>query len=546
MENEPIKLKDFEEAPRRTIFSEKRLLNNNNIIHDNDYLTFNNIESSLVINENTSQFDLYKGFFFVFISCLFKTLFSLLCKILLGRNKAITSFHLLAYKVYIMFGITIILCIFIIYTYYINSVGVNYKNFKKIKNGECSEKNVNMTNSKIKNEAQISINIISDKNSEKIFFDKNKIFENRDPVSNYGNSDYESTLLERNFITIKNENDTIFAKDSNSKIINLNLNNANDDFQNKNNEINYRLENPILSNERRSCFSSNLHVNNSLDNLNLNNISKNNIYPKSSYFGGIFYIEDSDKLIFDINRCDLIFIFMRTFFSVLSVSLAMISWQHLSISNFFSVFYVYPAIVILLSFFILNEKIRKIDYICLISCFIGMIFIIRPEFIFHNVIEDLNRKFYAIVIFSALFKSFEDIIIRNIGKDIHFLIIPFVYSIIGIILYPLVLILAADHIGKVNLGNIDILLLVLIALSNFAFQSFYALGIQNEKAGRASMIYYLQIPLMFLFDLIIFNKKFVFYDLLGTFIIFGFNFGNSALIVVERSNNWKRYKDINK
>jgi len=179
----------------------------------------------------------------------------------------------------------------------------------------------------------------------------------------------------------------------------------------------------------------------------------------------------------------------------------------------------------------------------LISCFIGMIFIIRPEFLFERVPVDSNKNFYFIVIVSALFKSLEDIIIRNVGKDIHFLIIPFVYSLVGIILYPLILILAANHIGTVHISHFDLFLLALIALCSFAYQSFMALGIQNEKAGRASMINYLQIPLMFIMDLIIFKKAFVFYDILGTFIIFGFNFGNSAFIVIQRNYDWKKYKN---
>ena len=88
----------------------------------------------------------------------------------------------------------------------------------------------------------------------------------------------------------------------------------------------------------------------------------------------------------------------------------------------------------------------------------------------------------------------------------------------------------------------DLVLLFLFSASSFVYQLFLTLGFQNEKAGRASMINYLQIPLMFIVDMIFFNKPFILYDIIGTFIIFIFNFGNSFFIVAKRSHSLKKFK----
>lgn len=661
---------------------------NLNSSKDCDYSTFN-AENSLILTENTSYFDLFKGFFFVFISCLFKSFFSLCCKILLENNKTITSFHLLAYKVYIMLVITVIISIFILYVYYIkhynkhkidackfinyyennplyhnynlsetydgnsnrndhtrccgenqnnqgnNNITYNYNNnaLRDINNNNqqelklnyteninnnkhsirssshtnnenkqnqscckndynthdsnfsisdelCSQSQVNNDNNYNKNNGKTELNknkldlIISNKS----FFDQ----ENKHSSENANRIDKTDLIPNSGLLLNKNIDENNKAEKNNfSNNGDKNKSNNNFNFNERQKSNYYELSDSMILILAKQNYRTNNHVNNknNNNNANINHINSlehstqqekigsykitkpeaklenekeshnkldNNsekLKQKPNFLiANLFYMEDSDRLVFDLKRKDLIFVILRSLFAVLSVSLGTFALQHLSISNYFSVYYVYPAVVILLSFIILKEKVNELDYICLVSCFIGMIFIIRPEFIFKHHSDISNKNFYFIVILSAIFKSFEDIIIRNIGKEIHFLIIPFIYSIVGIILYPFILILAADSIGKPHLGLIDLFLLFLIALFSFLYQSFMALGIQNEKAGRASMINYLQIPFMFILDLILFNKPLIFFDVIGTFIIFIFNFGNGFFVVRQRNNTLKKFK----
>ena len=90
--------------------------NNENKSLSNDYSTFNLIlkdnklektENSIVINENTTNFDLYKGLIYMFLSCIFKSIFSILSNYALKYKKDLSSFQLLTFRTYYMMWISI-------------------------------------------------------------------------------------------------------------------------------------------------------------------------------------------------------------------------------------------------------------------------------------------------------------------------------------------------------------------------------------------------------------------------------------------------------
>ena len=80
----------------------------------------------------------------------------------------------------------------------------------------------------------------------------------------------------------------------------------------------------------------------------------------------------------------------------------------------------------------------------------------------------------------------------------------------------------------------EVFLLFLIGMCTFLYQTFMALGLMNENAGRVSMINYLQVALMYLSDLFIFGKRFQYLDFTGIMLIFGFNFTNGVIKAVSR------------
>jgi len=241
------------------------------------------------------------------------------------------------------------------------------------------------------------------------------------------------------------------------------------------------------------------------------------------------------KDLININQNQLIYLIIRSLFSILACSLLMLALKYMSISDVFAIYYLYPGIVVLLSNFILNEKVGNFDYICLIACFIGVICVLRPNIDF---IEG-NNNFGILTIFvllSALFKGCEDIILRYIGKKIHFLIIPFLYSIVGFLIYLLQVLLFTEGKGLIiQMEFFDWIIIFLIAFLSGSYQALMALAFGNENAGRASMVNYFQILFTFIADIIIFNRQTVILDYIGILLIFGFNFTNGCIKIYYRS-----------
>jgi len=224
---------------------------------------------------------------------------------------------------------------------------------------------------------------------------------------------------------------------------------------------------------------------------------------------------------------------IRTIFAIISMSLVIYSIKFIHISDVYSVYYIYPAFVILFSVIFLKEKTGCFDICCLFACFLGAILIVKPDFIFEaNPTDKNNTFFFLLVVIAAFLKVVEDVIIRNVGKEVNFLIFPFMYSVMGMILFPIPMFIF-DTVYP-NLSFFDNIVIFLIGLCTFLYMSFMALGFQNESAGRVSMINYFQVALMYVSDLCLFDKKLHFLDLLGTSLIFGFNFANGLLKAYKR------------
>ncbi len=300
----------------------------------------------------------------------------------------------------------------------------------------------------------------------------------------------------------------------------------------------------------------------------------------------------------DFIKSDKLFLlFIRTILGITSMSLLVFCFKNLYISDVYSIYYVYPAFLIVFSMIFFKEKISCFDVICLFACITGAILVVKPNFIFnktnslnlfeekkttylinstindtildnlknetkllrgnnittnkilflkennynsnYNTKNDFNEDrfhkkgfFVFLVILAALIKATEDFVMKDIVKQVHFLAFPFIYTIIGIIIFPIPMIAFDSELAKITI--IDILLIFCIGCCSFIYICLLALAFQNENAGRVSMINYFQIIFMYLSDLLIFDKQLDLSDLIGTFIIFGFNFLNGLLKTLKR------------
>lgn len=280
------------------------------------------------------------------------------------------------------------------------------------------------------------------------------------------------------------------------------------------------------------------------------NISSFQLLSFRTYF--MFWISIISLFLFQVNvfsekvvkKDKILPLMIRTIFSIISMSLLIYAVKFMSISDVYSIYYVYPAIIIVFGFFFLREKVGKFDYICLVSCFVGVLLIVKPDFLFnYNTTKTSNTLFFAFVFAAALLKAFEDLIVRNLGKDVHFFMVPVFYSAIGMLLFPIPMVMF-DSVYPV-LSLYQVFVLFLVGLFTFLYQAFMSLGLQYENAGRVSMVNYLQVALMYGSDLLLFSKPFAAMELAGTLLIFSFNFSNGVIKAVKRMGNLSKFKEKN-
>lgn len=243
-------------------------------------------------------------------------------------------------------------------------------------------------------------------------------------------------------------------------------------------------------------------------------------------------------------KADLAKVILRSVLSVCSISITVFSIATVSMSDVFAIYYCYPCIVLVICVVYFREKAGILDYLCLTTCFLGVLLVIRPTFIndafFHyednHQVKSQGPLSYlapskgfvlTLMIGAAFIKAIEDITIKRIGRGVDPIIFPIIYSFVGIMIYPLPLMyfgLSIKHF--VTLSLYSWMLIIVVALMSFSMQYFLAKAIQNESASRVSMVNYIQLVFMLLSDIFIFHKDLHFIDIIGVSLIFFFNFAN--------------------
>jgi drug/metabolite transporter (DMT)-like permease len=253
-----------------------------------------------------------------------------------------------------------------------------------------------------------------------------------------------------------------------------------------------------------------------------------------------------DVELFSFKTKDMYCVLLRAIFCIACNCLILTALKGMNISDVYSIFYTYPGIVMLSSYLILKEKITRLDVLCLLTSFIGVMLIIRPSGLFTTYGgSNIATTFVMLVIVGSFLKSYEDTLLRDIGKRVCFIYHPVVYSLCGVLIYPLMMCLFKNTF--VTLDLIEYGLLFCIAVLSFLCQLLMALGFQNESAARVSMINYLQVPLLFISDIVLFNKRLIFYDILGVVLIIGFNMLNGIIKALKRNKDLEIIKEnINK
>lgn len=279
------------------------------------------------------------------------------------------------------------------------------------------------------------------------------------------------------------------------------------------------------------------------------------------------------------------FIISRSILAILVETMLVEALRYLPSSNVYSVYFLYPIVVVILATTFLGESFSFMDFLCLPFCLVGVALVVRPEFLFGSInnlahseanmhflnitpinssssnstnynltkiidtyrYETINSNvtssnhanedlilhpqniahsfLYILVIIACCSKGTADFFIRKINSEVHFLVIPMAFSVIGILLFPLLPI-----IDQSPLPTFDLELhasIFINAVNFFSYMTLLAYALKFENAARVVMVNYLQLMFLFFADLFLFKKPFNILDLTGVILILGINCGNA-------------------
>ncbi|KAG7771313.1 hypothetical protein KL931_001011 [Ogataea haglerorum] len=217
--------------------------------------------------------------------------------------------------------------------------------------------------------------------------------------------------------------------------------------------------------------------------------------------------------------------------------------MYLSASDMVAMSFLAPTVTSWMAYVFLGERYTRLEAICGVTAFFGVILVARPSFIFHGqettdedvsdsseIIESSSATLRLVgtgaILLSCLGTGISMCSIRKIGFHAHplltvsfFALITFILSSAGAIIFQLRL--EIPHTLK------QWLLLSIVGIAGFVMQYLSTMGMQREKAARAMSMSYTQLLYTTVLEYLLFNHLPSPLTILGSTIIIG-----SVMIVI--------------
>ncbi|XP_035001336.1 solute carrier family 35 member G1 [Hippoglossus stenolepis] len=169
-----------------------------------------------------------------------------------------------------------------------------------------------------------------------------------------------------------------------------------------------------------------------------------------------------------------------------------------------------PVFTSLLAWIFLKEKCTIWDCVFTVFTLTGVLLIARPPFLFGQQVRGIEGNYTShvkgtIAAFAgAVAAAFTFVILRKMGKSVHYYLSVWYYAVIGLI----ECLIAVSVLGewKYPYCGRDRWLLMLIAVLGIAGQTFLTKALQIEKAGPVSLMRTVDVVLAFIFQFIFFNR----------------------------------------
>ncbi|KAM3583977.1 hypothetical protein VKS41_003943 [Umbelopsis sp. WA50703] len=211
----------------------------------------------------------------------------------------------------------------------------------------------------------------------------------------------------------------------------------------------------------------------------------------------------------------------------IGLSLFFYSLTVLPLADATVVFFLGPIFTALLASFALGEPFSLFDGICAVLCFVGVVLVSRPEFLFGKAVvhaQEMDAEFeriFAVMcsVVGAMMSAVAYVTVRKIGKGAHFMVHVVYFGAISSALSPIG-IWGLQHFVMPETWN-DYLILILVGTFAFVGQCLLNQGLQLAPAGPGTLMRMNDIVFAFLFGILLLHEIPTLSSILGAAVIVG-------------------------
>ncbi|XP_056385435.1 solute carrier family 35 member G1 [Hyla sarda] len=204
-----------------------------------------------------------------------------------------------------------------------------------------------------------------------------------------------------------------------------------------------------------------------------------------------------------------IFLFLRGLLGSTAMILQYYAVQSMPLADATVITFSSPAFTCIFACIFLKEKCTVWDIVFMLFTITGVVLIARPPFLFgsHDSLDEEysnHMKGTIAAVASAVGASLTIVVLRKMGKSVHYLLSIWYYAIIGLI----ECVIALFVIGAWSLPQcgLDRWLLVFIGILGLGGQTFLVKALQIEKAGPVSVMRTMDVVFAFIFQTLFLHR----------------------------------------
>ncbi|KAM4032601.1 solute carrier family 35 member G1 [Anomaloglossus baeobatrachus] len=204
-----------------------------------------------------------------------------------------------------------------------------------------------------------------------------------------------------------------------------------------------------------------------------------------------------------------IFLFLRGLLGSSAMIMMYYAVQSMPLADATVIMFSSPAFTSIFACLFLKERCSVWDIVFMVVTLVGVVLVARPPFLFGSNRDDLDgdysnhMKGTIAAVAGAIGASLTIVVLRKMGKSVHYLLSIWYYAIIGLI--ESVIAVSALGVWRLPYCGVDRWLLVFIGVLGLGGQAFLVKALQIEKAGPVSVMRTMDVVFAFIFQAIFFH-----------------------------------------